>query len=69
MSNTSWQTLRENVTLTLVAMAVPALITMAMNMQYIAAKVDSIDHRLERVEMRQDSHIDSHNGNGHNHGD
>ena len=69
MSTTSWQTLRENVTLTLVAMAVPALITMAMNMQYIAAKVESIDQRIMRVESRQDKHLDSHSGNGHNHGD
>jgi len=69
MSAASWANWRENLTLALIVMAVPALITMAMNMQYVAAKVESIDQRLERVEMRQDKHLDSHNGNGHNHGD
>lgn len=69
MSTAAWNNFRENATLALVVLAVPALITMAMNLQYVVAKVESIDQRLERVEERQDRHLDSHNGNGHNHGD
>jgi len=69
MSTAGWNNFRENATLALVVMAVPAIITMAINLSAVSSALASLDHRVERIENRQDKHLDSHNGNGHNHGD
>ena len=64
----TWDKIRDNTELALVIAAVLTMGSTAMGVSEIKTELRSLSIRVERIEKRQDKHIDNHNGNSHKHG-